>query len=318
MSYQDLYRHGEILQRGERECAERWEEVRRIGAFNSCGTVSGYGRRTVVDLGAAEGYFSVRWAESSGDTVVALDPSPDLLDTAKAHPELPLIVCRKGLTPADLWEFGRCEHVDLTLCMNILHHFGPEWPYALEAVITWGNAVLFETPDPLDVGACHAVYVPGIHRGIMALPTQVFAHPASHTSPDHPRWMGLLQTPKSYLTSPYWNAPPGVQRPGAVHVYQSCGAKYGAWPRKGERREWFPGINLATYLALDGCWPSRSALAACVRSTVAALPNPHGDIRPWNWIVTGAPLNPLQLIDFGDWTSNDDDGLAWTLHVLET
>ena len=209
--------------------------------------------------------------------------------------------------------------------MNVLHHFGADWAKAIEAVLTWGGALVFETPDPLDTRACHAVYLPDLfHALVKTLPSTIFARPQSHTSANHPRWMGRLLTAKSFLVSPYWEAPPGVQRPGAVYIYHDYAVpiaqdykKFGAWPRKGGRRSWIPGINLATYLALDGRWPTREALAACVRQTVAALVVRHGDIHPWNWIVTGDPACPMQLIDYGDWTSDDAEGLAWTLKALE-
>lgn len=313
MPYQDIYRHGAILEKGERECTVRWEAVQRANA--ALAIPQG---RTILDLGAAEGYFSVRWAETfPGDTVVACDPAPALLETAQAHPELPIIVCRKPLTPLDLWRLGQCEHVDLTLCLNLLHHFGLGWADALEATLTLGDGVLYETPDPSDTGACHAIFLPEIHRALMVLPTQLLARLPSHTSPAYARWLQWVATPKSTLARAYWEAPPGASRPGAVHLYSGVGGKCGAWPRKGEHRLWWPGINLATYLALDGQWPTRAAIATCIRRTVHARTTSHGDIRPWNWIVTADPRCPVQLIDAGDWTGDDAEGLAWTLAALE-
>ena len=307
MSYQDLYRHGTIIEQGERDCLSRWHALPRTLPISPA---------TVVDLGAAEGYFSVRWAERNlYDTVVALDPSPALLDTARAHPELHLIVCQKQLSVEDLWEFGRCEHADLTLCLNVLHHFGPQWARALEAVLTWGDRIIIETPDPHDAGACWHEMLPELHRACVALPWEGLGRPVSHTSSSR-RWLGQIATPKSSLTAPYWHAPSGVQRPGSVHLFSKGGMKFGAWPRKGERRAWIPGINLATYLALDGVWPTRDSLAECITRTVAARTAPHGDIRPWNWIVTGDPATPIQLIDEGDFTSDDAAGLALTLEAL--
>lgn len=301
-----------LAERGEEVCAARWEVIAAQAQRRRRRLPS---NATILDLGAAEGYFSLRWAETFGETVVACDPCQGLLEMAQAHPDLPLIICRTPLTEGLLWELGRCEHVDLTLCMNILHHFGAGWDQALAATLTLGDRVLFETPDPRDTGACGRPYVPEVHCALEGLPTTWIARPPSHTS-QYPRWMGWLNTPRITLQQSYWAAPPGASRPGSIFIYREGGRKYAVWPRKQEKRRWIPGINLATYLALEGAWPTREALAACAIETVAALPSSHGDITPWNWIVTGAPRAPLQLIDYHDFTSDDVDGLTLTLAAI--
>lgn len=300
-----------VEERGLAVCEARWRVLLRQKADLPTPA-------TILDLGAAEGEVSLRWAQAFGaDTVVACDPCPGLLETAQAHPDRHLVVCRAALNESLLWEMGKCEHVDLILCLNLLHHFAAGWADNLAAILTLGDRVVFEVPDSHDRGACHAQYVSGIHQAVVEhLPSLPLARPLSHTSPQ-PRHLVQLDTPKVTLQQSYWGSPPGASKPGAIYLYRSGSQKRGVWPRKAEVRPWTPGINLATYLALDGQWPSRDALAACAQATVASLTKPHGDIRPWNWIVTGDPKRPLTLIDYDDFTSDDADGLDLTLRALE-
>ncbi len=299
MAYQ---RWGPWAETGERACEDRWAMLRLHHPAHPL---------TVVDLGAAEGYFSVQCAQTFGDTVIAVDPSPLLLETAQAHPDLPLIVLSHAMTPADLVEFGRCEFVDWLLAMNVLHHFADQAINALEGCLTIpSRELVIETPDIADTGACHAQYVQALWpRTVQTLPMPWWERPVSHTA-SVPRWLGILRCHKAVLQTPYWHAPVGVQRPGCI--YRTTQNGYSV--RKGTSWPWIRGINLQTFLALNGLWPTKAAL----RTAVETYPYPahHGDIRPWNWIVTGERHRPLRLIDADDFNANDADGIAWTLEAL--
>lgn len=99
---------------------------------------------TVLDLGAAEGYFAQRIAEEYGATVLAID--------AAKHPDTRVrrgrVVRRvRRITAETLPELGS---YDVVLALSVLHHC-PDWRVLLPALVTATRAHLFlETPDPAE------------------------------------------------------------------------------------------------------------------------------------------------------------------------
>ena len=43
-----------------------------------------------------------------------------------------------------------CEHFDVVLAFNVLHHFGKDWQKAAEAVLGLGDNILIESPSESD------------------------------------------------------------------------------------------------------------------------------------------------------------------------
>jgi hypothetical protein len=80
---------------------------------------------------------------------------------------------------------------------------------------------------------------------------------------------------------------------------------------KGKKRyDWFPGINLNTWLRWGGSWPERHEVVEMVRESAPA--KRHGDIRAHNVILSG---DATHFIDAADPRRAMDDDVA-SLHRL--
>lgn len=87
-------------------------------------------------------------------------------------------------------------------------------------------------------------------------------------------------------------------------------------PNKSEKRQWWPGINLNTFLEFGGVFPSRSFLLRQLNDL--HIPRFHGDLEPWNIILDGCSLS---IIDFGDSRGLNDrkqiDIIAGDIHRVK-
>lgn len=133
MSYQDtLDETGAVVAKGYRECEERYRVIRAQAAKL---------RRpfTVLDLGAAEGYFSVRLAQDFGARCTAVE-SRDVIRQA----DLASVV-QKDVDAEDVRLLGT---YDVVLGLSFLHHV-PDWRGMLEQMDRSARSLLVvETPTP--------------------------------------------------------------------------------------------------------------------------------------------------------------------------
>lgn len=136
--YQDLWIRGRLQQRGYRECAARWTMIR--AALASLPRPF-----TVLDLGAASGYFSYRLAETFGARCRAVEPA-DTRDTLRIERKNknPLVRWdRRRLGPGDLPALGS---FDVVLALSVLHHHR-DWRALWAALRPQARALLLvETP----------------------------------------------------------------------------------------------------------------------------------------------------------------------------
>jgi hypothetical protein len=133
MNYQGTWEDGTLIQRGERDCADRYKAIRAIAAtlpipFN------------VLDLGANLGYFSVRLSETFDCDVTAVDDLERLRDVESSH--IRVISQRVDAT----W-LARQKRHDLALALSVLHHM-TDWREVLTELTACRHASIIEVPHP--------------------------------------------------------------------------------------------------------------------------------------------------------------------------
>jgi SAM-dependent methyltransferase len=248
----------------------------------------------MLDLGASLGYFSLRLTEIfPRATCVAIDDDPRLLDGCIANAAERVIHLRKRLSSADMDTLGSCEHFDVVLALNVLHHF-EDWPRALNAVMHLGDHTFVETPARTETAAHNGLAVEALYDSLEAHRPIQFARVASHLG-DWQRPFWYFDTTKTTLTRAYWDVPEDVPL-GGITITSTVTEKIVTFQRKNETREWYAGINLQTYLALNGVWPSREKLASLIETYPRPTPR-HGDVQSWNFVVDG---QHVRLIDGQD------------------
>lgn len=324
MSYQPLYQHGSESGASERDCAARYALIRPV--------IDSYRRAiTVLDLGANLGYFGLRLADESLEhgplvTSVMVEREVGLVEACAINDLPNTIALRTTITVEMLEALADCEHFDVVLCLNLLHHLDDP-VRALAAVLRLGEQIVIETPPPLDTGAC------GDPEAKLALrdalrreaPTCLGQTP-SHTTPGVSRPLLHFVRPKPRLAAPYlYPSRLGVGIPPLRDhaILSTDRGKTWAMPDKGEERIWFPGINLWTYAQLGGSWPPRHEVLARVEAEyhraldgagdVRFLSASHGDVRPWNFILSGEAVTLIDWNDPRQTDTPDPEGLRLTL-----
>lgn len=288
MNYQDTWIGGRAERSGARECGTRYSAL--------CTLFGRYGRRfTMLDLGAAQGYFSVRAAEQYDCVAVMVDERDDgLLDICRRSQLDSLVFLDARLDLETLRMLGSCEHFDVVLAMNVLHHVDAPAAELVAAVCALGDNVVIETPPPGDINACGGERHAALHEAVGESCKHVMATTPSHVTHSVLRELRLGVQAKTRITRSYFDYPDGMP-PADVAVASSYLHKEVSIPRKRERRPWVAGINLRTYQLLGGVWPPTEMVAEWIEET--PITTPHGDVRPWNFILDGSQV---VLIDGGD------------------
>jgi SAM-dependent methyltransferase len=300
---QDLRMDGKTISRGTRECETRFRLIEQA--------LPPYTRPwTLLDLGAAGGYFGIRFAERDGCCAVMIDEGDALLPNLTAN-ALPLTIgLRRHLTEADLEALADCEHLDVVLALNVLHDM-PDPGRALRAVLRMGEEVFVEVPHDID--------------GLEWFGDLVRAQEgAIHLGRTRGGDLFHLRRPKSTLTWAYLGAEKNGAPPMRMHqIVSTPEIKLWNCVEKTEARVWFPGINLHTYLTLGGVYPPRARVATIVerevnralfgQGDVGLIGVNHADVRPWNVVLSGETAT---LIDWADPRQpKEDDRLALTTLV---
>lgn len=305
MAYQPKWVRGKETP-GDRDCAARYEAIWSV--------VAPYTRTTTVwDIGANLGYFGLRLAHDAGCVSVMVDSRPQLIDSCRENDLPTTVAITHRLSVKDLQELSASEAPDVVLALNVLHHFD-DWQGALDAVLALGDRLVIETPGRGDTGSANYVEAMKLLDAIEALQPMRLASFPSHVTPGIQRPLFLIDRVKDRLTSSYAYVERvrvrGKHPVRAHRILRDFSVKAIAY-QGGEARDWHPGINLWNWVQFGGAWPDRSSVMGAVRDAHAGLLEPHGDFRPWNLILQGQRVVP---IDGGHRRSvSDDVGLKTTL-----
>lgn len=162
MSYQPRWEDGREHDVGVRDCAGRYAAIRDYLR----GLADGF---TVLDLGAAGGYFCRRLHDDCGARCVAVDSDPLLGD-----PYPGITVVPRHLTPDEVRGLGR---FDVALCLSVLHHHA-DWRDYLGAVLDSAPVVFVETASPAERwGAEFKTRAVGALRELSAVGTMLVRTP---------------------------------------------------------------------------------------------------------------------------------------------
>ena len=291
--YQDIVIDGVTIKEGVRDCEIRYPNIKKI--------LDQYQRPfTVLDIGASEGYFSLRIAREYDCTCVMLEGDktlllPQICGLNKQRDNV--VVLEKFITPQDLKELGECEHFDLVLAFNVVHQLKDKWKETIDALLTLGDHVLIETPPPGCRTSANKENLPLIEAYLSQNPSgKVVDRVPRYGRPGLPgpdqkySNVYLFEMHKNILLKPTWGSP--NLRFYAINSNFKEKTLYK--PRIDKTLPWKRGINLWTFKYLNGVYPAENVIHQEIKrlSTFA-----HGDFLPWNMIVQG---NNLELIDWED------------------
>lgn len=119
---------------GERPCVDRWEAMRSI--LEQVPQPA-----TLMDLGAAEGWFSAK-ASDLGFYVTAIEPRAGVLDVKTRF-------MHSFVGSVDGESLRQWPRHDVVLALSVLHHF-EDWRDVLEQVRACRYWAIVEVPDPAE------------------------------------------------------------------------------------------------------------------------------------------------------------------------
>ena len=287
--YQDIIVNNVVAQPGLIDCQRYYDAIKPI--------LDQYKRPiTVLDLGAGRGYFSFRIAHDYDSTCIMVEdndgssPLADqLLRLCNLNPNLQnIVLLKKSLSLQELQTLADCEHFDVVLAFDYINHEDCEWKQRINAILRLGDNIFIQTPwsnDSSENKANRSVveflakqsgklilqtpcaYEPKIEEQMFwferhkeALRRKCFAY-----EPEDPYMIKSSYTRKTFLKKGRLSGP-----------------------------EWKKGINLVTFLMLNGIYPTKNQ----IKQTIAKFTQERlTDFVPKNLIVQG---NHIAIIDQND------------------
>jgi len=291
--YQDILVDGVTIKNGVKDCEIRYPYIKSI--------LDNYKRPvTMLDIGASEGYFSLRVAGEYDSTCVMIEGDKTLLlpQICKLNKSLNnVVVLEKFITPNDLKELGECEHFDLVIAFNVIHQMKDAWKETIDYLMTLGDHILIETPPIGCRTAANKELLPLIEaylsqhkHGKIIGKVPRYGRPGMPGPDQKYSNLYLFQMHKNVLPKPTWGSPNLRYYALNSNFLEKTLYK----PRIKKTINWMKGINLWTFKNMNGVYPAKDIIHQEIKRLSAF---PHCDFLPWNMIMQG---NNLELIDWED------------------
>ena len=297
-TYNDIRINGKTLSLGYRNSEKRYSEI-----FKFC---KKFNRPiSVLDLGAAEGYFTFRLAEDFDGVFVAVESNPErkLLELCKKNNDHKVLLLNKQMNLKNLKNIKEVQHFDIVLALNIIHHFDEPFQDVLETLVSMSSFCFLEHPNSLENESTKNSQRLDTEK----LDLEKFKPILLNKNPSGlgnslnkklERNLWLLQNTQSKTIDRGWRGAskyteefgPGNQI-SIKSNFNEINVDYGL---RDEKRNWIQGIDLRTFLEYDGVFPTHEKIINLIDNL--KIKNAK-DLGPHNLILNG---ERLFLIDQND------------------
>ena len=297
-TYNDIRINGKTLSLGYRNSEKRYSEI-----FKFC---KKFNRPiSVLDLGAAEGYFTFRLAEDFPGVFVAVESNPErkLLELCKKNNDHKVLLLNKQMNLKNLKNIKEVQHFDIVLALNIVHHFDEPFQDVLETLVSMSSFCFLEHPNSLENESTKNSQRLDTEK----LDLEKFKPILLNKNPSGlgnslnkklERNLWLLQNTQSKTIDRGWRGAskyteefgPGNQI-SIKSNFNEINVDYGL---RDEKRNWIQGIDLRTFLEYDGVFPTHEKIINLIDNL--KIKNAK-DLGPHNLILNG---EHLFLIDQDD------------------
>ena len=297
-TYNDIRIKGETISSGYRNSEKRYDEI-----FKFC---KKFNRPiSVLDLGAAEGYFTFRLSEDFSGVFIAVENNPErkLLELCIKNNDHKVLLLDKQMNLKNLKSLKEVQHFDIVLALNIIHHFDEPFQDVLDTLVSMSSFCFLEHPNPLENKSTKNSQRLETEKlnldsfdPILLTKNQSGLGNSFNQKLERSLW--LLKNTQSKTIDRGWRGSSKYDEefgPGN-HIsiksnFDKIDIDYGL---RDEKRTWIQGIDLRTFLENNGVYPTNDQIINLIDN----LKIEHAkDLGPHNLILNGANLFPIDQDD---------------------
>lgn len=297
-TYNDVRIKGQTISSGYRESEDRYKEI-----FKFC---KKFNRPiSVLDLGAAEGYFTFRLSEDFSGVFIAVesDSQRNLLDSCKKNNNRNILLLEKQMNLKSLKNLKEVQHFDIVLALNIVHHFDEPFQDVIDTLVSMSSFCFFEHPNSLENSATKNSHrLKNEKLNLEKFEPQLLNKNESglgdSTNKKLQRSMWLLKNTKSKTIDRPWR---GTQKYNdefgpdtQIDIKSNFDEIVIDYSLRNESRPWIQGIDLRTFLENNGVYPTNDDILNLIDNM--KVDNAR-DLGPHNLILNGHELFAIDQND---------------------
>ena len=297
-TYNDIRIKGKTLSSGYRNSEERYNEIYKFcKKFNR--------PISVLDLGAAEGYFTFRLSEDFPGVFVAVESNPQrkLLELCIKNNNQNILLLDKQMNLKHLKNLKEVQHFDVVLALNVIHHFDEPFQDVLDTLISMCSFCFMEHPNSLEDNSTknsHRLKTEkmNLEKFKPQLLNKNESGLGNSVNQKLERNMWLLQNTKSKTIDRGWRGTSKYRDQFGLDAeikiqsdFNEINVNYGL---RNEKRNWIQGVDLRTFLEYNGVYPTTEKIINLIDEL--EIDNAQ-DLGPHNLILNG---KKLFLIDQND------------------
>jgi 2-polyprenyl-3-methyl-5-hydroxy-6-metoxy-1,4-benzoquinol methylase len=297
-TYNDIRIKGETISSGYRNSEKRYDEV-----FQFC---KKFNRPiSVLDLGAAEGYFTFRLSEDFSGVFIAVESNPErkLLESCIKNNDHKVLLLDKQMNLKNLKNLKEVQHFDIVLALNIIHHFDEPFQDVLDTLVSLSSFCFMEHPNLLENESTknyHRLKTEklNLEKFKPKLLNKIQSGLGNHINQKLERDMWLLENTQSKTIDRGWRGTSKYHEQFGPNTeiniksnFDEISVDYGL---REEKRNWIHGIDLRTFLENNGVYPANEEIIHLIDTM--NIDNAK-DLGPHNLILNGKQLFPIDQND---------------------
>ena len=297
-TYNDIRIKGKTLTSGYRNSEQRYDEILKFcKKFNR--------PISVLDLGAAEGYFTFRLSEDFSGVFVAVESNSQrkLLELCIKNNNRNILLLDKQMNLKHLKNLKEVQHFDIILALNVIHHFNEPFQDVLETLVSMSSFCFMEHPNSLENNSTknyHRLKTEKLNlekfNPILLNKNQSGLGNSDNQKLERSMW--LLENTQSKTIDRGWRGTAKYNEkfgPGTEINIQSSFDKISVnYSLREENRNWIQGIDLRTFLENNGVYPTNDDVLDLIDNMTI---DKAQDLGPHNLILNGKQLLPIDQND---------------------
>ncbi|MDC0605379.1 class I SAM-dependent methyltransferase [Nitrosopumilus sp.] len=297
-TYNDVRINGETVSSGYRDSEKRYDEI-----FQFC---KKFNRPiSVLDLGAAEGYFTFRLSEDFSGVFVAVENNPQrkLLELCIKNNNHNILLLDKQMNHKHLKHLKEVQHFDIVLALNIIHHFEEPFQDILETLVSMSSFCFMEHPNSLEDNSTknsHRLKTEKLKlekfKPKLLNKNQSGLGNSSNQKLERDMW--LLENTKSKTIDRGWRGSSKYNEQFGPNTEINIKSNFDEinvdYSLREEKRNWIHGIDLRTFLENNGVYPTNDEIIHLIDTM--NIDNAQ-DLGPHNLILNGKQLFPIDQND---------------------